>query len=111
MSYWVYLEIDTGAPEGEWPDAVEIGNMTSNVSPMWAKALGGVRLRDFHHVNAGEAAPKLAEAVKAMEADPDGYEEMNPPNGWGDYDGALGFLRDLAEACAKHPKCRIRVSC
>lgn len=111
MSYNVYLEIDTGGPEEDWPIAVEIGNYTANVSPMWHKALGGVSLRDFHLVNAREAAPKLAEAVKAMQADPDAYRAMNPPNGWGDYDGALRYLRDLAEACAKHPKCRILVSC
>lgn len=110
MSYDVYLEIDTGAPEDDWPTAVEIGNYTSNVAPMWAHALNGVRLRDFHHAPCSEAAGPLAEAVKRMEADPATYREMNPPNGWGDYEGALHYLRRLAEACATHPKCRIRVS-
>jgi uncharacterized protein (DUF2235 family) len=110
MSYDISLEIDTGAPDGEWAEVVEIGNCTSNVSPMWRKALG-VSLSDFHQVNAAEAAPKLADAVKAMESDPAGYRAMNPPNGWGDYEGALAYLRKLAEACARHPKCRIWVSC
>lgn len=110
MSYDVYLMIDTGAPEDEWPTAIEIGNYTSNVSGMWRKALGGISLREFHHVNAAEAAPKLAAAVTEMEADPDAYREMEPSNGWGDYEGALAYLRRLAEACAKHPKCKIEVS-
>ncbi len=111
MSYDVSLEIDTGGPEDTWPDVVEIGNYTSNVSPMWTSALGGTRLREFHHVSCAEAAGPLAEAVKRMEADPAAYQGMNPSNGWGDYEGALDYLRRIAEACAAHPKCRIRVSC
>ncbi len=111
MSYDIDLEIDTGGPEDTWPIAVEIGNYTSNVSPMWRTALGGKSLREFHHASCSEAAGPLAEAVARMEADPAAYEEMNPSNGWGDYEGALAYLRALAEACAAHPKCRIRVSC
>ena len=45
-----------------------------------------------------------------MEADPETYRAMNPPNGWGDYEGALAYLRRLAEACATHSKCTINVS-
>jgi hypothetical protein len=36
VSYWTYLDIDTGGIE---PLSVEIGNMTSNVSGMWSKCL------------------------------------------------------------------------
>jgi hypothetical protein len=35
---------------------------------------------------------------------------MNPANGWGDYDGALEYLRDLLIACAAHPKAEIHIS-
>ena len=108
MSYDIYLDIDTGA--GEPQTVVEIGNYTSNVSPMWREALGGVRLRDYHGAPCSEAAGPLAEAVKRMEAEPDEYRKMNPPNGWGDYEGALDYLRRLAEACATHSKCTIYVS-
>lgn len=108
MSYWTYLEIDTG--NEQFADVVEIGNYTSNVAPMWRDALGGTRLRDFSDAPCSEAAGTLADAVKRMEDNPDYYRAMNPPNGWGDYEGALGYLRDLADACAKHPRCRIRIS-
>ncbi|MDF5758594.1 hypothetical protein [Spongiactinospora sp. TRM90649] len=107
MSYDIHLQADTGT---EWPDVVEIGNYTSNVAGMWVKALNGVRLAEFHGAPCSEAAGPLAEAVKRMESDPDAYREMNPPNGHGNYEGALGYLRRLAEACAKHPKCRIGIS-
>ncbi|MFD9950823.1 hypothetical protein ACFWYW_58985 [Nonomuraea sp. NPDC059023] len=111
MSYDISLHIDTGAPEDEWPTAIDVGNYTANVSVMWRTALGGTSLRAFDGANAGESAPALAAAVKAMEGDPECYREMNPPNGWGNYEGALDYLRALAEACATHPKCKIRVSC
>jgi hypothetical protein len=108
VSYDVSLEIDTGA--AEWTEVVEVGNCTSNVSGMWTEALGGVRLAAFHLAPCSEVAGPLADAVKRMEADPDTYRAMNPPNGWGNYEGALAYLRKLAEACAAHPKCRIRIS-
>lgn len=108
MSYDIYLDIDTGA--GEPQTVVEIGNYTSNAAPMWREALGGRRLRDYHGAPCSEAAGPLADAVKRMEADPDKYRGMNPPNGWGDYEGALRYLRTLAEACAEHSKCTIYVS-
>jgi hypothetical protein len=107
MSYDISLVIETGA--GNWVEAVEIGNYTSNVSGMWAKALGGQRLRELDNVSAGSAAAKLSAAVKAMEKDPGEYRKMNPENGWGDYEGALEYLRSLANACEQHPACVIRV--
>jgi hypothetical protein len=44
-----------------------------------------------------------------MEADPEKYRAMNPENRWGDYEGAMGYLRRLAEACAANPRCVIGV--
>jgi len=107
MSYDIWLEIDNS--EGKPVTVVEIGNYTSNVGVMWRDALGGKRLRDFDRAPCSEAAGPLAAAVERMEADPDKYREMDPPNGWGDYEGALKFLRTLSEACAEHPRCRIAI--
>jgi len=137
VSYDVSLTVSTGAGrEVEvWSD-----NYTSNVSGMWARALElpeqpwvhdgqqvigsqprpdggwepvpltnhGVRLLDG--APAVEAAGILSDAVRRMAADPEPYRAMNPASGWGDYDGALAFLRGLAAACAEHPAGTIRVS-
>lgn len=108
MSYDIYLDIDTGA--GEPQTVAEVGNYTSNVSPMWRQALGGKLLREYHGAPCSEAAGPLAEAVKRMEAEPEKYREMEPGNGWGDYEGALAYLRRLAEMSAEHSKCVIYVS-
>lgn len=108
MSYDIYLEIDTGSDC--MTTVVDVGNYTSNVSPMWFKALGE-RLSAFDGRNAGESAPLLDLGIQAMRDGRAEYEAMNPDNGWGRYDGALGYLQTLRNRCAEHPKTTIRVSC
>ncbi|WP_406227412.1 hypothetical protein [Streptomyces anthocyanicus] len=111
MSYDValYLQVDTGGPEPIDYCAADIGNYTSNVSRMWDEALGH-RLADLHGQNAGDSADVLKQAVADMEARPDHYRAMNPANGWGDYEGALDYLRRLMIACCAHPKAEICIS-
>lgn len=68
----------------------------------------GVRL--LHNAPASEAAGVLAAAVERMAANPDDYTPMNPENGWGDYEGALDFLRWMADTAAAYPMTTIKVS-
>lgn len=107
MSYDIYLEIDTGAED--LTTVVDVGNYTSNVSPMWRRALGRP-LFELHGMAAAEAVLLLDAGIAAMRADPDGFREMNPASRWGRYEGALGYLERLRAACAGHPKTRIWVS-
>lgn len=98
MSYDIRLTIDTGGSE---PATVWDGwNYTSNIAPMWRHA--GADLAEFHGKKAGECAPLLAAAIERMEADPETYLAMNPPNGWGSYEGLLRALRDLLAALRAH---------
>jgi hypothetical protein len=107
MSHDIYLEIDTG---GEYPACVfSVGNYTSNVSPMWAAALGHP-LADLHGRGAADSLLALDAAIAAMAAEPARFEAMNPPNGWGSYEGALAYLQQLAHGCRTHPKTTIRIS-
>jgi hypothetical protein len=115
-------------------DIVWIGNITYNISPMWADALrvdagvavdagGGIRrimgfdgsrepygIHRFEGAPGVEAAGPLIEAVRTMESDPERYKAMEPDNGWGSYDGALAFLRRIADECVAYPAYRIHVS-
>jgi hypothetical protein len=104
MSYDVWLEIDTGAEE---PVTIAEFNYTTNCARMWRHA--GIDLRECKGAPCTEAAGPIADAVRRMEADPDTYKAMNPENGWGDYEGAMKFLRDIADACARHPKAQLGV--
>jgi hypothetical protein len=42
-----------------------------------------------------------------MEGNEDEFILLNPKNGWGDYYGALKFLKEFTEACEKYPKATI----
>ncbi len=111
MSYTVYLEVDLGGPE---PSCVEHEhlNYTYNVSPMFREALGGEGLNDLHGIEAGVAAQRLGHAIGQMAypGNREKYEAMNPPNGWGDHQGAIRFLQRLRAICEAHPKARVVIS-
>lgn len=121
MSYDIWLEADLGGKERASLDHDDPGNITYNVDPMFALALGepeaGVHsgadvvlhlkepaLKRFIDKPASEAVEPLRRAVERMEADPAPYQALNPENGWGDYEGALDYLKRFLAACERHPK-------
>jgi hypothetical protein len=111
MSLDVYLAIgvDTG---GDSPREMEVysRNITHNVSRMWAKAGVFDALYDGGGKTAGEIAASLAAGVAHMESNRSDYIPLNPENGWGNYEGALDFLREYAGACRDNPKAVVSVS-
>ncbi|MFD3777331.1 hypothetical protein [Streptomyces sp. NPDC058612] len=111
MSYDVslYLSVDTGGPEPLEVCVADIGNYTVNVARMWTDALGH-SLGDLKEENAGDSLPVLTAAVDTLLAHPERYRAMEPSNGWGDYEGAVSYLRSLRDACLVHPKATIRIS-
>lgn len=101
MSYDVSLTIDTG---GEYPAVVcEVGNITSNVMPMIKEAMG-FPFRELDGVKAFDAQPKIDSALARMEQTPETFKAMNPPNGWGSYEGTMGFLARFSSCCVHHPQ-------
>lgn len=113
MSHDAWLEIDTGGPELAYLTA--IGNYTRNVSPMWHKAMTvaagkDMWIDDTEGMTGAEASQLFLLAAKHMVNNPDDYTPMNPENGWGNYKGALKFLEQCAEQCARNPKAIIRWS-
>jgi hypothetical protein len=110
VSYDCYMKIDAGGNE---PATVcDIGNYTSNVSPMWMRALGGARLSDLDGRSGRDLIPIFEAAVSHIR-NPDNvaaYRAMEPANGWGSHDGAARYLEKILEACRKHPKALLRVS-
>lgn len=109
MSYNAYMVIDTGSDE---PACVaDIGNMTSNVSPMWTKALG-FQLRDLDGKTGYECISPLEHAVSHIRhpENTKAYKEMNPPNGWGNHESAAGYLEAILAACRQHPKATLKLS-
>lgn len=105
MSYDIWFVIDAGGPE-----PVPISghyNYTSNVAPMWRRA--GCDLAELADKPASEVRESLWQALEAMRRDPDLYRAMNPPNGWGNYEGCVQFLAELWQACEQHPNAVMKV--
>jgi len=50
-----------------------------------------------------ESYPKLKHAVYMLLANPDVFEALNPPNGYGSYKGFFEFISDMLIAAYKHP--------
>ena len=88
---------------------VDWKNYTSNVAQMYFDALGGDGIRQFAGMKAKDAIPILREGVRKMRENPEKYKDMNPSNGWGDYEGALELLEWMLEKCEKYPSIEISV--
>lgn len=76
-------------------------NYTHNVAPMIYRALEGAGIelapgeswwQRLSGMDGPEGRDYLAAIITRLEADPDRFRAMNPPNGWGCYDGPNGVL-------------------
>lgn len=122
MSYDASIIFPACAHCGQSRAAVEIGNMTSNVSGMWRRAMPVVPPGGGRYDGVGEpdpsrwgiaalsglpcsvVAPVMRAGVEAMQtAGRDAYVDLEPPNGWGSYEGTLQYLRQCCGACEAHP--------
>ena len=112
MSHDAWLTVNTGTVEVQ---VAEIGNYTRNVSPMWRKAMTAatgrlMAIQDTDGWLAEDAAPVFTRAAEHMAENPNEYLPLNPPNGWGNYSGALDYMRTCAEVCRQHPNATVRWS-
>lgn len=76
----------------------EYVNITYNLHDMMVAAGVGVNEHLVGKTGA-EVAMLITNALIDMHKDPEKYQKLNPPNGWGSYDcliEALGKLRDIA---------------
>lgn len=102
MSY----DFDIKVPTGRGDEFVTIAewNCTSNVSPMWTKALAAVGFEDGlgdlieqrGRADAQGVVVLCARASSYMLTHRADFEAMNPPNGWGNAEGAYEVLAWLA---------------
>lgn len=109
MSYDVYLVADLGGPE---PITLGIldANMTWNLRPMFAAVNDGDGPQEWDEKPARDVAEILTRTIAAFDADPDKFRAMNPPNGWGTFEGAREFAQEVLAACLIAPNAVVRVS-
>ena len=80
-------------------------NYTYNASHMWYEIYpdddGMVHIEGM---TGEEALNKLEYAYQYMKKNREALIKLEPPNGWGSYNGFLGFIEDCIAACKEHPK-------
>ena len=83
-------------------------NITYNLGPMWRRA--GIDLDALEGREAIYVKPFLRRGLALMEQFPEDFKKLNPPNGWGNYEGCLSVMRRWLGACAIHPYGVVRFS-
>jgi hypothetical protein len=78
-------------------------NYTYNVSGMWYDCYPDEGIRKHYGLSGFDALPVLRKLRDHMEENKERLVEMNPSNGWGDFDGAYKFVCDLILASVDRP--------
>jgi len=58
---------------------------------------------------AQELIEPLQSGLSLLEDAPERFKALNPPNGWGTYEGLVNFVRDYLDACKKYPGAEVSV--
>jgi len=106
MSWGVDIVIDHA--DGYTTTVEVVSGHTYNLTPMWRKAGVFQTSRDLDGRSAGMLAPILSAALIDAVRNRPAYEELNPENGWGDYDGFLEILTRFTQLAWEHPTGTLR---
>lgn len=106
MSLDVYLMVTK-------PTEIFWRNITHNLGQMADKA--GIykelwRPEEVGITKAAQLIKPLELGLERLKSAPELYREMNPSNGWGDYDGLVEFVEQYLTACRNTPDATIEVS-
>lgn len=66
--------------------------------------------RDAIQLDQKYSIPVLGAMIAQLKSDPEYYKEMNPSNGWGNYEGAIKFLEGAYKALQKNKDAYIEFS-
>jgi len=101
-------------PAGAYDDGeVYWANITHNLTRMASEA--GLyeplwRPEEIDIETAKQLTEPLKKGLALLESNPGRFEQFNPSNGWGNYEGLVSFVRNYLRACVDYPDATIRVS-
>jgi hypothetical protein len=88
-------------------------NITHNLCAM-ARAAGIYqacwRPEEIGIERAEQLVPLLTDGLQTLRSNPRRFLVFNPVNGWGDYEGLVGFVEAYLSACRTYPEAKVRVS-
>ena len=89
---------------------VASANYTHNVTRMWKEAgvYDALYMSDGKQVK--DIIDELNSGLSNMYANPEKYIAMNPTNGWGSYESALDWLKQLISNIESYPDGTICIS-
>lgn len=92
--------IDIEMPDGSWVPIVD--GHTYNLTPMWRLAGVCDVSSDLQGIRADVLADRAARGLLRAVTNPAEFKALNPPNGWGDYEGFIRILTLTAVTCAEN---------
>lgn len=109
LDYYLMAKADVGKPA---PVELELfsRNITHNLGKMWREAGVYDALYNSDGDYAIQHIATLEGGLADMLLEPEKYKKLNPLNGWGDYEGAIEFLKEVLNRCREYPKAIIRIS-
>lgn len=109
MSYDIWVTVEP-APN-RFSTYLDLGNMTSNVAPMWRAACPSLDGLAGIDGKAGvEVATALGKGLRFMYRNRRNLEELNPANGWGNFPAAFRYFAAVTRAARDHPEAIFHVS-
>jgi hypothetical protein len=88
-------------------------NITHNLGKM-ADAAGVYKAmwwpEEIGIATAKQLIDPLTIGLEALRADPEKFKAFNPSNGWGNYDGLVGFVESYLDAAKRYPEATVRIS-
>lgn len=99
------LSIRTLDVDGNLIEHEVVDGQTYNLLPMWSMALPWwlEGTRDLDQRKCGDLLPDLEHGVIDIAMNEEAYRDLNPSNGWGDFDGFRRTFLRLTEMCRKYP--------
>ena len=109
MSYDIWATVEP-APN-RFSTYLDLGNMTSNVAPMWRAACPSLDgLAGIDGKTGAEVSERLLRGLRFMYRQRRKLEELNPENGWGNFPAAFRYFAAVARTARDHPDALFGVS-
>lgn len=106
MSWGVDIEVDHA--DGYTTSVEVVDGHTYNLTPMWRRAGIFETSRDLQGRSAGQLAPILTAGLVDALRYSTAYQDLNPDNGWGDYEGFIEILTKFTRLAWEHPTGTLR---